>query len=284
MKKYYSAILLTSIITFSLTAMPVAAAYPAGSLLKGSKAEVFLVSQNNELRWIPDAATFNALGYDWEDIITVTDDELLAYSFGPTLKATEASTQVLPTVAESKAAVLEMFSDDLIMVKIAECESGFRQFNDDGTVLTSKNGLYIGVFQIDPKIHADYAKSLGWDVYALAGNLAYAKHLRAGSGYGPWPACSQKAVGLTMNLQQGDSNSQVKTAQQILNNAGFTLAESGLGSVGNETEYFGPLMLGAVQRFQCARGIVCSSSAQTNGYGLIGPRTRAALIDAALAD
>jgi len=283
MKNYHSTILLAIAITVSLTAVRAEAAYPAGSLLKGSKAEVFLVAENNQLRWIPDAATFKALGYGWENLVTVSDAELLAYSFGPTLAATETPAASLPTLAESEAAVRELFADDPIMIEVAKCESGFRQFNDDGTVLIG-HGLYAGVFQIDPKIHADFAKSLGMDIYTLEGNLAYAKYLKSGSGASPWPACSQKAVNLTLTLRLGTSHNQVKTVQQILNNAGFTLAQSGPGSPGNETDYFGPLMLAAVQRFQCAKGIACSGSQETTGYGLVGPKTRAALIRAALAD
>jgi len=43
------------------------------------------------------------------------------------------------------------------------------------------------------------------------------------------------------------------------------------------TGYFGLLTQRAVQAFQCAKGIVCSGSPFTNGYGLVGVRTRAAL-------
>jgi hypothetical protein len=33
----------------------------------------------------------------------------------------------------------------------------------------------------------------------------------------------------------------------------------------------------AVKRFQCAHMNLCSSSAATNGYGVVGPRTRAVI-------
>lgn len=43
------------------------------------------------------------------------------------------------------------------------------------------------------------------------------------------------------------------------------------------TGYFGPLTSAAVRAFQCATLNICSGSAQTNGYGVVGPRTRAAI-------
>lgn len=43
------------------------------------------------------------------------------------------------------------------------------------------------------------------------------------------------------------------------------------------TGYFGPLTQKAVQRFQCKHQIVCSGTTQTNGYGRVGPTTKAKL-------
>ena len=165
------------------------------------------------------------------------------------------------------------------MIGIAKCESSFRQFNDDGTPLVG-HGRYIGVFQIDENIHADYAKSLGMDIYTVSGNLAYAKRLYEQLGAKPWPTCAVKAApagALTKDLNLGDSDSQVKILQQRLNKLGFKIAESGSGSPGNETEYFGALTREAVKRFQCAKNIVCSGSESTTGYGQVGPKTRAVL-------
>ena len=178
--------------------------------------------------------------------------------------------------------VRSVFAADPIMIKIAKCESSFRQYNDDGTVLTSHNGLYVGVFQIDPKIHGDFAKSLDDDIFTLEGNLAYAKYLKNNSGNIPWPVCAKSAIGLTLNLKPGMTSSQVKTIQQILNQAGFAIAKTGPGSAGLETIYFGPATRTAVKKFQCAKKIVCSGTENTTGYGLVGARTRSALIQTAL--
>lgn len=70
------------------------------------------------------------------------------------------------------------------------------------------------------------------------------------------------------NLQYGDRLEDVRTLQKILNANGFTIAQSGGGSPGNETTFFGPATKRAVIAFQKAKGIT-----PTSGY--YGPKTRA---------
>ena len=43
------------------------------------------------------------------------------------------------------------------------------------------------------------------------------------------------------------------------------------------TGYFGPITQAAVKQWQCENGIVCSGTAATTGYGVVGPRTAAAM-------
>ncbi len=57
------------------------------------------------------------------------------------------------------------------------------------------------------------------------------------------------------------------------------LIEQGYLAGGYNTGYFGPLTQTAVKKFQCAQNIICSGSA-VDGYGIYGPRTRAALENA----
>jgi len=80
----------------------------------------------------------------------------------------------------------------------------------------------------------------------------------------------------TASLKLGSSDADVKHLQKLLNSDPDTkVADSGFGSPGNETEYFGSLTEKAVQRFQCKYNIVCSGSPESIGYGYIGPKTRA---------
>jgi hypothetical protein len=80
-------------------------------------------------------------------------------------------------------------------------------------------------------------------------------------------------LALTRGLSRGSTGNDVLLLQRFLNANGFVISASGVGSPGNESTYFGPATEAAVKRFQCARGVTCSGE----GYGLVGPRTRAAL-------
>ncbi|MBU1092004.1 peptidoglycan-binding protein, partial [Patescibacteria group bacterium] len=51
---------------------------------------------------------------------------------------------------------------------------------------------------------------------------------------------------------------------------------SGVGSPGNETEYFGSLTEKAVQKFQEKHGIAKKGD---SGYGYVGPKTRAKIAE-----
>lgn len=206
---------------------------------------------------------------------------LSLFFYQQVLALTATSTPALPTVSETESAVRAYFADVPAMIAIAKCESGFRQYTNSGTPLRGSN-LYIGVFQIDEKIHAKKALDLGFDIYTLDGNLAYAKYLYSQAGTKPWSGCVKNpvAVSLTLNLKLGMNNKQVLALQQVLNNAGYVIAKSGPGSVGNETNYFGSLTREALRRFQCDKGIVCTGSESSTGYGLVGPKTRLALLKA----
>jgi hypothetical protein len=80
-------------------------------------------------------------------------------------------------------------------------------------------------------------------------------------------ACS--GVTFTRALVIGSTGQDVKCLQVLLNNNGYTLAQSGAGSPGAETSYFGPITLAAVRTFQVAKGWTPANQ--------VGPLTRAAL-------
>ena len=81
------------------------------------------------------------------------------------------------------------FADKPILAKIAECESHYQQFNSDGSIF---RGIAvredIGVMQINETYHKATAKKLGYDIYSLDGNLAYAEYLYDNQGAQPWSA------------------------------------------------------------------------------------------------
>ncbi len=72
----------------------------------------------------------------------------------------------------------------------------------------------------------------------------------------------------TRSLFRGVSGEDVKCLQTYLNSAGFTLTDSGFGSPGNETTFFGPLTQGAVSRWQAAQSVFPTA-------GFFGPISRA---------
>jgi hypothetical protein len=72
------------------------------------------------------------------------------------------------------------------------------------------------------------------------------------------------------SLTQGAKGNDVKSLQQYLNAKGFSVASSGVGSKGKETNLFGPATKAALIKFQKAMRI-------TPAVGFFGPVTRAAI-------
>ena len=75
------------------------------------------------------------------------------------------------------------------------------------------------------------------------------------------------------NLTIGSTGDDVRQLQQFLNANGFLIAGAGVGSLGQETTYFGNLAKQAVGKFQLKYGIVATSGEA--GFGIFGPKTRA---------
>ncbi len=78
---------------------------------------------------------------------------------------------------------------------------------------------------------------------------------------------------LTKTLVFGEKNEEVKILQQILNKNGFVIAENGVGSPGNEGNFYGPATRAAVIKFQIAKGLLNEKDVNAPGYGLVGPKT-----------
>ena len=74
-----------------------------------------------------------------------------------------------------------------MLVEVAKCESQFRQYDKDGSVLRGeKNDHDVGVMQINEDYHADIASSTGEDLMTIKGNTAYARDLFEKEGLKPW--------------------------------------------------------------------------------------------------
>lgn len=87
--------------------------------------------------------------------------------------------------------VNEYFKDDPIMVRVAWCESRFRQFEKDGSLFRGKiNSNDIGVMQINTYYHEKTAARMNLDLTTTEGNMAYAKYLYDREGTTPWNSSS----------------------------------------------------------------------------------------------
>lgn len=75
---------------------------------------------------------------------------------------------------------------------------------------------------------------------------------------------------ITQYLLRGSRHAEVVVMQRILIKNGFLEA-------GNDTGFFGPLSQTALQNFQASQNIVSSGTPSTTGFGVTGPKTRAAL-------
>jgi hypothetical protein len=92
-------------------------------------------------------------------------------------------------VPDVEAVVRDHFRDNPIMVEIARCESTFKHWDTDGSVLMNRQGSSAtGVMQLMASYHARPAEKMGLDITDLEGNLAYAEYLYDRQGTTPWNA------------------------------------------------------------------------------------------------
>ncbi len=86
-------------------------------------------------------------------------------------------------------------------------------------------------------------------------------------------ALGQNVYAASSGMGIGTRGSEVMVLQKILNNDGFIISRTGEGSPGHETDTFSSGTLAALKRFQCAHDIACQGTADSTGYGYVGPTT-----------
>jgi hypothetical protein len=90
-----------------------------------------------------------------------------------------------------KEQVNEYFKEDPIMIKVAWCESRFRQYDKNGELFRGiVNSSDVGVMQVNTYYHEKAAARLNLDLSTIEGNLAYAKYLYEREGTTPWMSSS----------------------------------------------------------------------------------------------
>jgi peptidoglycan hydrolase-like protein with peptidoglycan-binding domain len=88
------------------------------------------------------------------------------------------------------------------------------------------------------------------------------------------PATSSTAFVFSKVLRAQMTHPDVKELQKYLNQNGFVLAQSGNGSPGNETDYFGALTQHALIKFQNAHAVeILQPIGLSIGTGLFGQMT-----------
>ena len=122
--------------------------------------------------------------------------------------STTVKAKKLDKNADIESKVRLYFADMPIMAEVVKCESQFRQFSTEGSGVFRGivNNQDVGIAQINEYYHAKRAKKLGYDIYTVEGNMAYARLLYKEEGTDPWisssPCWSKSEVAKAMNAQK----------------------------------------------------------------------------------
>src|SRR3989344_8762906 len=126
------------------------------------------------------------------------------------------------------------------------------------TALMATTAVWMsGAMMLAPSVaHGQTVADLTAQINALLQTIAGLQvQLAALSGGGtPGTGGAFAACSFTRDLTLGSTGADVKCLQQGLNASGFAIATTGVGSPGNETEYFGALTKAALGKLQAANG------------------------------
>jgi hypothetical protein len=129
-----------------------------------------------------------------------------------------------------------------------------------------------GSIMLVPVANAQSVADLQAQITALLAQIQQLQaQLAAAQGAAPAVSCS-----FTRDLTVGVKGDDVKCLQQYLNASGNKVADSGAGSPGNETTYFGSLTKAAVAKWQAANGV-------SPAAGYFGSKSRAKYAELAVA-
>lgn len=106
-----------------------------------------------------------------------------------TISVAESMEAIVSDPASTEAVVRSYFHDIPIMAEVARCESTFRHYLEDGSVLKGRvDPRDTGVMQINKYYHGKTAKALDLNLENIHDNLEYARYLYEKQGLQPWSA------------------------------------------------------------------------------------------------
>lgn len=126
------------------------------------------------------------------ETIQATTTEMHTHPVEPIEEEVEEPTKIVTNQSwidpEGKEVVEERFGKNHPLVQVARCESGYRQYNDDGSLLEnpSPKSSASGIFQILRITHGPTAESMGMDITTPEGNMDYAEYLYNKNGLSDW--------------------------------------------------------------------------------------------------